>query len=273
MKNNLDQQVVDDFGNEWDKFRQENISYESWNQYFHLFPFDELNENSCGFDMGCGSGRWAMFIAEKVGKLNCIDPSKKALNVAKSNLKSHSNINFIEASVGNKNILETASQDFGYCLGVLHHVPDTAEGIKSCAKLLKKGAPFLLYLYYDFENKPIFYRYLWKLSDYVRRITSVLPNKLKLIVAELIAFIIYLPLAQISNLSEKLGINVSNFPLSDYRDKSLHFIRTDSLDRFGTRLEQRFSKQDIKQMLLDAGFSEPKFSDRTPYWVCITRRL
>lgn len=273
MNNNLDQKVVNDFGNEWDKFKQENISRDSWDQYFHLFPFEELNADSVGFDMGCGSGRWAMFIANKIGKLNCIDPSEKALNVARSNLSEHSNINFIEASVGDENILEKSSQDFGYCLGVLHHVPNTAEGIKSCARLLKKGAPFLIYLYYDFENKPILYKYLWKLSDYIRRITSILPYKLKLIVAELIAFIIYVPLAQLSKWSEKFGLNVENFPLSDYRNKSLHFIRTDSLDRFGTRLEQRFSKIQIKKMLMDAGFSEPEFSNRTPYWVCLTRKL
>ena len=26
-----------------DKFKQENISRDSWDQYFHLFPFKELN--------------------------------------------------------------------------------------------------------------------------------------------------------------------------------------------------------------------------------------
>ena len=33
--------------------------------------------------MGCGSGRWANFIAPKVKILNCIEPSKQALDVAK----------------------------------------------------------------------------------------------------------------------------------------------------------------------------------------------
>jgi len=32
-------------------------------------------------------------------------------------------------------------------LGVLHSVPDTAAAIRSCAALLKPGAPLLLYLY------------------------------------------------------------------------------------------------------------------------------
>ena len=51
---------------------------------FSLFPMNKLSKSSEGFDMGCGSGRWAEFIAPHVGLLNCIDPSK-AIKVAKKN--------------------------------------------------------------------------------------------------------------------------------------------------------------------------------------------
>ena len=36
--------------------------------------------------MGCGTGRWAKFVAPKVNKLNCIDPSL-SIKVAKKKLK------------------------------------------------------------------------------------------------------------------------------------------------------------------------------------------
>ena len=159
MSNNSDQKTVNGFGDEWERFDQSQLAQDEqqvlFDKYFSIFPWSKLPEGSTGFDMGCGSGRWATFMYDKVGLLNCVDPSKKALNVAKKNLQAASNINFIEASVGDNNILQEGSQDFGYCLGVLHHVPETAEGIKSCSKLLKKGAPFLIYLYYNFEK--IFY--------------------------------------------------------------------------------------------------------------------
>ena len=35
------------------------------NTYFKLFPFSQINDSHEGFDMGCGSGRWAKFIAPK----------------------------------------------------------------------------------------------------------------------------------------------------------------------------------------------------------------
>ena len=272
---NIDKKTVEDFGEEWNKYNQSSIPDEelkkSWNQYFDMFSFEELSNDSEGFNMGCGSGRWAKFVANKVHLLNCIDPSEKALNVAKQNLSNFSNIRYFNASV-NDNILKENSQDFGYCLGVLHHIPDTLEGIKACAKLLKKNAPFLLYLYYNFENRSFFFKLIWRLSDFIRKIISSLSPKTKIFITSIIAYLIYYPLARFAFISEKLGIDVSNLPLSDYRNKSFYFMKTDALDRFGTRLEKRFSKDEIKRMLQEAGFRDIRFSKNMPFWVSISRK-
>ena len=272
---NIDKKTVEDFGEEWNKYNQSSIPDEelkkSWNQYFDMFSFEELSNDSEGFDMGCGSGRWAKFVANKVHLLNCIDPSEKALNVAKRNLSNFSNIRYFNASV-NDDILKENSQDFGYCLGVLHHIPDTLEGIKACAKLLKKNAPFLLYLYYNFENRSSFFKLIWRLSDFIRKIISSLSPKTKIFITSIIAYLIYYPLARFAFISEKLGIDVSNLPLSDYRNKSFYFMKTDALDRFGTRLEKRFSKDEIKRMLQEAGFRDIRFSKNMPFWVSISRK-
>ena len=272
---NIDKKTVEDFGEEWNKYNQSSIPDEdlkkSWNQYFDMFSFEELSNDSEGFDMGCGSGRWAKFVANKVHLLNCIDPSEKALNVAKRNLSNFSNIRYFNASV-NDNILKENSQDFGYCLGVLHHIPDTLEGIKACAKLLKKNAPFLLYLYYNFENRSFFFKLIWRLSDFIRKIISSLSPKTKIFITSIIAYLIYYPLARFAFISEKLGIDVSNLPLSDYRNKPIYFMKTDALDRFGTRLEKRFSKDEIQRMLQEAGFRDISFSKNMPFWVSISRK-
>ena len=142
---NINPKVVSDFGNEWDKYNQSSLSESElkigFDQYFGIFPFDKIDETSVGFDMGCGSGRWAKLIANKVRTLTCIDPSQKSIRVAKSNLSEFSNVTFFCASV-DEDVLEEATQDFGYCLGVLHHVPYTLSGLRSCSKLLKRDAPF-----------------------------------------------------------------------------------------------------------------------------------
>ena len=218
--------------------------------------------------MGCGSGRWAQFVAPKVHALNCIEPSK-AIDVAKVNLQKLDNVSFFHETTDSCS-LNDQSQDFGYCLGVLHHIPDTKQALSDCARLLKKGAPFLLYLYYNLDNRPIWYRYTWKLSDFARNIISILPRTMKKAFCFLIAALIYLPLSRFALFVELLGLNVSNFLLSDYRNKPFYQMRNDALDRFGTRLEQRFSRQQIEDMLLESGFEDISFSEEMPFWTSIS---
>jgi len=271
ISTNKDEKVIKEFGEEWAKYNYTNHDkeklFENFQQFFDIFPWALISQESEGFDMGCGSGRWAQFVAPKVKTLFCIEPSK-AIEVAKSNLKEFPNVRYLEETTDTCS-LDDASQDFGYCLGVLHHIPNTESALKDCSRLLKRGAPFLLYLYYNFENKPWWYRGIWKSSDLIRRIISNLPKTPKKLVCDVIAITIYFPLIRLSLVLERLGIDVSNIPLSDYRKKLFYQSRNDALDRFGTRLEQRFSKLQINEMLNNAGFDNVSISDNTPYWHCV----
>ena len=96
-----------------------------------------------------------------------------------------------------------------------------------------------------------------------------MPYGLRYFSSQIIAFFVYFPLARIAFLMEKLNINVSNLPLSSYKNLSFYTMRTDALDRFGTRLEQRFTRDEIKQMMRNAGLEEIKFSDSKPFWVAV----
>ena len=288
--------------------------------YFAIFPWADLSENAEGFDMGCGSGRWARWVASKVntveltpppngggldvgrpegseasdltrplpnppplgegtitpnstvlapkvGRLHCIDPSD-AIEVAKTNLAEYGNVVFHRASV-DEGCLPAGSQDFGYSLGVLHHVPDTEAAIRSCVELLKPGAPLLLYLYYAFDNRPGWFRALWRVSDWGRRVIYRLPPGLKHAVTDVIALLVYWPLARISGILERLGVNVDTIPLSFYRAHSFYTLRTDARDRFGTPLEQRFTRQQIKGMMERGGLTDIRFSESAPFWCAV----
>ncbi|MCB0355796.1 MAG: class I SAM-dependent methyltransferase [Bdellovibrionales bacterium] len=269
---NLDPHTVDGFGEEWSHFDQKQLSsnefHEISHRYFHIFPWHKLSKNAIGFDLGCGSGRFAKYVAPRVYKLYCIDASDKALSVAKENLHNQLNCEFLHASVDEIPLTKN-SLDFGYSLGVLHHVPNTQEGINKCVELLKPGAPFLLYLYYALDNRPIWFKWIWFLSDQFRKIIARLPFIVRKFCTDLLALLIYWPLAKTSLILEKIGFNVNHFPLSAYRHNSYYTMRTDALDRFGTKLEQRFSKDEIKDMMYLAGLKNIEFSQNIPYWVAI----
>jgi SAM-dependent methyltransferase len=272
MNKNLDVKTVTDFGAEWTRFDQTGMSdretAEQFDRYFSVFPWESLPPDAAGFDIGCGSGRWAKLAALRVGKLFCVDASEAALAVARQNLSGYKNVEFFHTSVGDLPF-EDESMDFGYSLGVLHHIPDTAEGIKSCVRKLKPDAPFLVYLYYAFDNRPAWFRALWKISDVFRNIICSLPFAIKKIVTDLIALFVYLPLGRIAGLLEKLGFNVESFPLSVYRVHSFYTMRTDALDRFGTCLEQRFTRAQIHEMMESAGLADIEFRDGFPYWCAV----
>jgi SAM-dependent methyltransferase len=268
---NIDRETVASFGDEWSRFDQtgmtETETRKAFEEYFSVFPWAALPMDAEGFDMGCGSGRWARLVAPRVGRLHCVDPSS-ALDVARRNLATLGNVAFHQASVDASGLPPT-SQDFGYSLGVLHHVPDTAAAIRSCVALLKPGAPLLLYLYYAFDNRPAWFRAIWRMSDLGRRIIHRLPAGLKHAATDAIAALVYWPLARLSGVLERLRLPVHGIPLSFYRHHTFYTMRTDARDRFGTPLEQRFTRTQIEAMMRAAGLVDVRFSEGAPYWCAV----
>lgn len=273
---NIDSRTVQGFGEEWRAFDQATLAGSEreaiFSGYFSIFPWDELPANASGADLGCGSGRWAALVAPRVGSLLLVDASHEALGVAKRNLAGVPGAAFHHGSVSELP-LPDASLDFAYSLGVLHHLPDTAGAIQAIARKLKPGAPFLLYLYYSLEQRPAWFRALWRATNAVRQVVSRLPWPLRRATCDLFAAAVYWPLARAALLQEKLaGRALGSWPLAFYRDKSFYVMRTDSLDRFGTSLERRFSRLEIERMLTGAGFTDVRFSAAPPFWTALAYR-
>lgn len=271
---NVDAATVDGFGAEWSRFAYEEETpelQELFEQYFSVFPWDRLPKHAIGVDIGCGSGRWARLAAPRVGLLHCVDASPDALRVCETNTRGLP-VRTHQASAGALPF-ESASLDFAYSLGVLHHVPDTAGAIREAARVLKPGAPLLLYLYYALENRPAWFRKVWQASDILRRRISRLPDPARFAAAELLAATVYLPLSRAARLVSQLDpVLAANIPLSAYKDRSYYVLRTDALDRFGTRLEQRFTRDEIHGMLASAGFVDIQFRGAPPYWCAVGTR-
>lgn len=270
---NSTKKLISDFGDEWEFFDQTKESLDldlmaEFNKYFSIFPFGMINETSVGIDYGCGSGRWAKFIAPRVKKLFCVDASDKALLVSMKNLKSFRNVVFQKATIEELSF-EKKIFDFGYSLGVLHHVPDTQSALNSCVKYLKPGAPFLVYLYYRFDNRKKWYKVLHSMTEPFRLFISRSPFNIKVIFSFIVATLIYFPLARLSALLLKYGVNIDSMPLSSYRNRTFYSMWTDALDRFGTRLEHRFTKHEISVMMRKAGLVNIEFSDNSPFWCAI----
>jgi ubiquinone/menaquinone biosynthesis C-methylase UbiE len=261
---NIDVETVKGFGQEWSTFTQEGLSAseraEVFDKFFCLIDWNKKPGKV--LDMGCGSGRWDVLVAPLVGELVVADASREALRVARRNIRAP-NVSFVESTPDTLPFPD-GYFDFVFSVGVLHHVPDTAGAIRNLANKLCSGGTLLLYLYYAFDNRPRWFRAIWKASDLMRRLVSRLPFVLRYTLSQFIAIFVYWPLARIA---KHLPVPDS-WPLKFYANRSFYFMRTDALDRFGTKIEKRFTQKQITAMLESTGLTDIRFSDSEPYWVC-----
>ena len=111
--------------------------------------------------------------------------------------------------------------------------PTPPRRCASAVRPLKPGAPFLVYLYYAFDNQPAWYRALWRATDLVRRVMSRSPVAVKVAVTSAIAAR-RVPAARAARARARRGraATSSALPLSFYRDRSFYTMRTDAFDRF-----------------------------------------
>ncbi|MBK6828551.1 MAG: class I SAM-dependent methyltransferase [Chitinophagaceae bacterium] len=272
---NIDLTTVESFGEEWNAFHQFDDAEikKIGDTYFDIVTPAMLGQDKIAADFGCGTGRWSKYMHDKVGAVAAIDPSDAVL-AAGHLLQDIPNVHLYKASIDNLPF-ENNYFDFGFSLGVLHHIPDTAKAMEACVEKIKPGGHFLVYLYYKLDNRGKLYRFLFSLSDLVRRVVSKMPAWLKKFTCNVMAVFFYMPFILLSRLLKVFGVSKkirSKIPLHVYENNSFYIIRNDALDRFGTPLEQRFSKAEIQQMMEKAGLGDIVFSNQSPFWHAVGKK-
>ncbi len=109
----------------------------------------------------------------------------------------------------------------------------------------------------------------------LRKVISRLPAETKVMACDFVAVLIYSPLVYFCRFLDKLNVPkriIDKVPLSYYRKTSFTIIKNDALDRFGTSLEQWFSKVEIGEMMHGAGLLEIFFSNKASFWHEIGRK-
>ncbi|MEO6638584.1 MAG: class I SAM-dependent methyltransferase [Ginsengibacter sp.] len=272
---NIDKKVVQEFGEEWLKFSEftDKSINEAAEEYFDIIDESMVNSQTYALDIGCGTGRWTKYLSTKAGFIEAIDPSN-AIFAAGKLLEDVENVRLTKASVETLPFADETF-DFGMSIGVLHHIPDTQQALTDCVKKIKKGGHFYVYLYYDLDKRGILFKTLFSIVNAVRLTVSKLPNNSKKIVCDILAIVIYLPLVLLGQFFSAIGLKkiAKATPLSYYQNKTFFIIRNDALDRFGTRLEQRFSKEQIIEMMRQSGLTNIKVSPGVPYYHAVGKKL
>lgn len=272
---NIDPKTVSSFGEEWNAFHgfKEKDLILTGDMYFDIVNEKMLNKDCVVIDIGCGSGRFIKYLEGRYKKIVGMDPSK-AIFAADNLVGVNENVELVMSSTDNIPFPD-GHFDFGYSLGVLHHIPDTEKALHDCVKKIRSGGYFLVYLYYNLENRPFYFRLFYWLSNVIRRGVCKLPVKPKKIACDILAVLFYMPFVLLCRFARILGVSERirrHIPLQAYERQSFYIIRNDSLDRFGTPLEQRFTRTQIEEMMKRAGLSEIIFSEKLPYWHAVGRK-
>lgn len=273
---NLDPKTVSSFGKEWNAFHgfsELDLQF-TGDMYFDIVTKEMLNDQSTVIDIGCGSGRWIKYLDGRYKKIVGMDPSD-AIFAADKLLGKNEKVELVRASTDNIPFPDEYF-DFAYSLGVLHHIPDTEKALIDCVRKVKRGGHFLVYLYYRFENRPFYFRFFYWLSNLLRRGISKLPYRGKKTICDILAVVLYMPFILLCRFLRFIGVPEKvrfHIPLQAYERQSFYIIRNDSLDRFGTPLEQRFSVKEITAMMKKAGLDDIRFSDKIPFWHAVGKKL
>jgi len=140
--------------------------------------------------------------------------------------------------------------------------------------VIRPGGLALLYLYYALDGRGPIFKAIFGVVNGMRTLTSRWPRPVVFVVAFAIALLCYWPLARISAVLEGLGRQrvAAMVPLSFYSRRSFRTMVNDSLDRFGTRVERRLTREQMDAFLRQAGLDEVRFSTRPPFWHAVGRR-
>jgi len=271
---NIDKNTVESFGQEWKAYHEFGVRdlQRLGDSYFDIVSPEMIHKDSIVADFGCGSGQ-TKYIAPRVKKVAAIDPSD-SIFAADELLADTPNAELFKGSISNLPFPD-AYFDFGFSLGVLHHIPDTRQAMVDCVKKIKPGGWFLVYLYYNFEDRGFLFKTLYKLSDILRKGISRLPGGMKKFICNILAVLFYMPFVLFSRLLRFLGVPKkirSKIPLHGYEHTSFYIIRNDALDRFGTPLEQRFSRAEITAMMQQSGLSDIRFGTEIPFWHAVGKK-
>lgn len=94
-------------------------------------------------DVGCGGGLLSEALAAEGADVAAIDLAREVLDVARLHaLESGARVDYREVSAEALADAEPASFDVVACMEMLEHVPDPAQVIAACARLLKPGGMF-----------------------------------------------------------------------------------------------------------------------------------
>lgn len=246
------------FGYQWTTFSEMVCDFRDnfWNYLYPATP--DSFRGKLGLDAGCGFGRHIYHAASCGAEMVGVDLSR-AIDATYQNTKQFPNVHLVQADIY---ALPFAPDtfDFVYSVGVLHHLPDPARGVRALAGLLKPNGSLSLWLYSSTRRVSNFF------LEIVRILTTRLPhslvNGLSFLGAVVDRFGLILPYTVMKRVP-LIGQAVEKLTpprIKLYSHYPFQVLHADWFDRLAAPIRYYYSEPEVRGILEQAGIVEIKTS-------------
>lgn len=238
------------FGDEWKRFPELHAVHEDIFRWYFEGAGGVAWKGLDTLDAGCGMGRWLHFARREGAHVVGMDVSP-ALEVAAA----REGGDLVQADLRHPPFLPE-SFDLVFCLGVVHHLEDPLQGVRSLARLVRPGGELRLYVYRSLEGEPWARRALLGLVTLVRRLTTRLPYGLVHALAATIAVtatILFLWPRRLLRRARWGDHLTRGLPLVQYTDIPFRMLVAEQFDRLVAPIEGRFRREEVEAWIRAVG--------------------
>jgi SAM-dependent methyltransferase/uncharacterized protein YbaR (Trm112 family) len=220
-----------------------------WRKNFvdYMQPHDPASLNDkLVLDVGTGSGRHSAHAASCGARVVAVDLGQ-SIDVARRNVPRE--VLTVQADA-EQLPFDPGTFDLVMSIGVLHHLSDTEQALRSIIPLATAGGHVHVYLYWVPEHPG--HRAVLRLVSLARRITTRIPHLLLHALCYPVAAVLWagvvLPYRAVRRLAPRSRL-AEAFPLKTYADYPFGVLVNDTFDRFSAPIEHRFTRREVAEML------------------------
>lgn len=236
------------FGYQWNVF---SAMYEDWEENFkdYVKPLEpEFFKGKLGLDMGCGFGRHLYWSGTYGARMVGVDLSQAVLS-AHRNTRHLPHVNVVQGDIYNLP-LKDAAFDFGYSIGVIHHLPDPRGGFGRLVRKVRPGGTVFAWVY-GVRRGPV----EW-LSVALRKLTTRMPLKMLYILCWIIAVFLrifsHYPYRVLSRIGPAKGL-AERLPIKDHARYPFQVTVADAFDRLSVPLVQYYNEPEFRKWFEEEG--------------------
>ena len=172
MPNDRAAETIDDFGEQWTTYRDNEGYYGSLDLFSDMVGPNLSIHDLRGMrvaEVGSGTGRIVRMLLEAGAREVIATEPSRAFEVLKENVGADPRVTCL--NVTGARLPPYGDLDYVVSIGVLHHVPNPHEIVDACRAALRPGGRFIAWVYGREGNEP----YVW-FVEAMRAVTTHLPH-------------------------------------------------------------------------------------------------